>query len=40
MDPFEQADATVQVCSGIFGIVLIVVFVYFSIFRKNKEKKK
>jgi hypothetical protein len=38
MDPFEQADAMVQVCSGIFGIVVVVLFIYFSFFRKKGKK--
>ncbi len=39
MDPFEQADAMVQVCSNIFGIVAIVVIAYFAFFRRKKNKK-
>ncbi len=39
MDPFEQADAMAQVCSGIFGIVVLVLFAYFTFFRKKKDKK-
>ncbi len=39
MDPFKQADAMVQVCSGILGIVAVALFVYFSFVRKTKGKK-
>ena len=36
---FNQADAIVQVCGGIFGIAAIAFIVYFSFLRKNKKKK-
>lgn len=39
MDAFEQADAIVQVCGSIFGIAAVVLFVYFSFFRKKDGKK-
>lgn len=39
MDAFEQADAMVQVCSGIFGIVVVGLFVFFAVFRNKKNKK-
>jgi hypothetical protein len=39
MDSFQQADAMSQMCSGVFGIAAVVLFVYFSFFRKKKEKK-
>lgn len=34
---FNQADAMVQVCSGIFGIARLLFFAY-RIFFRNKKK--
>ena len=39
MDQFQQADAMVNVCSGIFGIVAIPVLIYLFFFRKKKPKQ-
>lgn len=38
MDPFQQADSVVQVCSGIFGIIAIPLLIYFFIIKKKKPK--
>lgn len=38
MNAFDQADAIVQVCSGIFGLTAMVVLAYFVFFRKKKNK--
>lgn len=37
MDAFDQADALVQVCGGIFGVVALALLAYFSFFRKKKK---
>lgn len=39
MDPFQQADAMVNICGGIFGVIAIPVLIYLFFFRKKKEKK-
>lgn len=39
MDPFEQADALVGVCSGIFGIVAIPLLIYLFFIRKKKRQE-
>lgn len=39
MDAFQQADAMVNVCSGIFGILAIPLLIYFFFFRKKKPKQ-
>jgi hypothetical protein len=37
MNAFDQADALVQVCSGLLGIGVVVFFVYTTFFRKKKK---
>lgn len=39
MDAFGQADAMVQGCSGIFGIVAVAFLVYFSFFPKQEREE-
>ena len=39
MDPFDQADSIVNICSGIFGVISIPLLIYFFFIRKKKPKK-
>lgn len=38
MDPFDQADSVVKICSGIFGVISIPLLIYFFFFKKKKPK--
>ncbi len=37
MDAFQQADAAVQMCGGLLGIVFVAIFVLGVFFRKRKK---
>jgi hypothetical protein len=37
MDLFQQADAMVNTCSGMFGVIAIPLLIYLFFFRKKKK---